>query len=85
MKLGELARLFSYKCPRIDSMFIEFGSQCQKSNRVLDVVFDAGACYVKTSNVQQNIAFMRRIASNIINSEKVSRQNLKGKRQQQRV
>lgn len=48
---------------------------------VLDVVFDEDASRIRTGYAQQNLALMRRIAINMLNSEKISRQSLKGKRQ----
>lgn len=48
---------------------------------ILDVVFDEDASRIRTGHAQQNLALMRRIAINMLNSEKKSRQSLKGKRQ----
>jgi predicted transposase YbfD/YdcC len=48
---------------------------------VLDVVFDEDASRIRTGHAQQNLALMRRIAINMLNSETTSRESLKGKRQ----
>ena len=48
---------------------------------VLDVVFDEDASRIRTGYAQQNLALMRRIAINLLNSEKTRRESLKGKRQ----
>lgn len=48
---------------------------------VLDMVFDEDASRIRTGHAQQNLALMRRIAINMLNAEKTSRESLKGKRQ----
>jgi hypothetical protein len=40
-----------------------------------------GYIRIRTGHAQQNLALMRRIAMNMLNSEKSSRESLKGKRQ----
>ncbi|MCP5101556.1 MAG: ISAs1 family transposase [Chloroflexi bacterium] len=48
---------------------------------VLDVTFDEDGSRVRKGNAQQNFATMRRIALNILNQDKTSKDSLKGKRQ----
>ena len=48
---------------------------------VLDVIFDEDASRIRTGHAQQNLASMRRIAINVLNQDKTSKQSLKGKRQ----